>query len=149
MSRLAGKGDTVFWVEQGTSPRDQTTGWRHWSEYSDRTEARREAKRIGIGRVLEVRLDRVYGVEPEQPAQKLTDVSLDKWRDGVKFLMGLGVNPTLTSADQKMLSECHRGPFVKGVPEHLAAGLLETHARWRRPSARAVVQPFKDAGDMV
>jgi hypothetical protein len=41
-------------------------------------------------------------------------VSDDKWRDGVKYLMGLGCNPTLTRADQLKLSAQMRGPFKNG-----------------------------------
>jgi hypothetical protein len=51
-------------------------------------------------------------------------VSVDKWRDGVKFLMGLGANPTLTTKDQRMFRDMLRGPFVKGMTEREAQSVL-------------------------
>jgi hypothetical protein len=52
-------------------------------------------------------------------------MSEDKWRDAVKFLMGQGVNPTLTKSDQRRLGEMLRGPFANGVSAEQASVFLQ------------------------
>jgi hypothetical protein len=52
-------------------------------------------------------------------------VSIDKWRDGVKFLMNLGTNPTLTAKDQRTLRQFLRGPFANGMRTEEAQRVLE------------------------
>ncbi len=45
-----------FWVEQAMlSPRDNTIGFRFWTEHLDKRSAIKEAKRLTCARVLEVR----------------------------------------------------------------------------------------------
>lgn len=59
-------------------------------------------------------------------------VSDDKWRDAVKFLVGMGTNPTLTAADQKTLQEGLRGPFKNGMTVTDAQRFLRVGMRWAR-----------------
>jgi hypothetical protein len=58
-------------------------------------------------------------------------VSYDKWRDAVKFLMGQGVNPSLSSKDQRVLREQLRGPFSQGMTEEQARSVL-TALGWQK-----------------
>jgi hypothetical protein len=50
----------------------------------------------------------------------------EKRRDAVKFLMGLGTNPSLTPADQRYLSEMLRGPFANGMTEKIAIRAIDS-----------------------
>lgn len=59
-------------------------------------------------------------------------VSEDKWNDAVKFLTGLGANPTLTKADQRRLRESMRGPFAKGMTEQQAERMLREAVGWEK-----------------
>lgn len=61
---------------------------------------------------------------------RLMQVSEDKWRDAIKFLMGQGTNPSLTSKDQKKLREFMRGPFAKGMTEREAIVMLRNGMGW-------------------
>ena len=53
-------------------------------------------------------------------------VTLDQWRDAVKFLMGLGCNPTLTPAVQKQLEHRMNGQAMS----HGEAVALLRELRW-------------------
>lgn len=57
-------------------------------------------------------------------------VSEDKWRDSVKLLMGVGVGPTLTKAEQRRLTESLRGPFANGMTEQQANRVLREQLGW-------------------
>jgi hypothetical protein len=56
-------------------------------------------------------------------------VSYDKWRDGVKFLMNLGTNPSLTLKDQNQLRDLLKDPFGNGVFDASQTGLTADGAR--------------------
>jgi hypothetical protein len=55
----------------------------------------------------------------------------DRIRDAVKFLMGLGTNPTLSAQDQRKLREFMRGPFAEGLSEEHAHRVLR-EIGWER-----------------
>jgi hypothetical protein len=57
-------------------------------------------------------------------------VNDDRWRDALKFLMGLGVNPSLSTTDQKKLSEVLRGPFANGMSQAEATRFLRENLGW-------------------
>lgn len=59
-------------------------------------------------------------------------VSEDHWRDGIKFLMGQGTGPTLTSEDQKKLREVLRGPFANGMSAAEATRYLRDGLHWEK-----------------
>lgn len=64
-------------------------------------------------------------------------VSHDKWRDGVKYLMGYGTNHTLTAADQKLLLRCarkHGVTFAKGLSQEQAVAVLTNEIGWVNPN---------------
>jgi hypothetical protein len=82
------------------------------------------------------------------PLLTIVTVSDDKWRDAIKFLMGLGTNHTLTAQDQKKLAGYMRGLFADGMTEPEARRLLAAIG-WQRviaaprpPKGRASNEPM-------
>jgi hypothetical protein len=60
------------------------------------------------------------------------EVNRDRIRDAVKFLMGLGTNPTLSGSDQRKLRACLRGPFANGMTAEQAHSVLREMG-WETP----------------
>jgi hypothetical protein len=59
------------------------------------------------------------------------EIYRERVRDAVKFLMGLGTNPSLTAQDQQRLREFMRGPFAEGLSEEHAHRVLR-EIGWER-----------------
>ena len=59
-------------------------------------------------------------------------VDEDKWRDAVKFLMGLGCNPSLSPKDQRKLRSYMRGPFALGMSAEDAESIIYDSMGWRK-----------------
>jgi hypothetical protein len=57
-------------------------------------------------------------------------VSIDRWRAAVKFLMGLGTNPELTTQDQKDLRKFLPGRYADGMTAIEAEKTLRDWMGW-------------------
>lgn len=60
----------------------------------------------------------------------LVSVTRDRWRAGIKFLMGLGTNPELTPRDQRIMRAMLRGEHTSGMGEADAQRTLR-YMGWR------------------
>jgi hypothetical protein len=63
-------------------------------------------------------------------------VSKDKWRDAVKYLVGLGTGPSLSHGDQRFLTALRNGRHI--MPE--AADHMLVKAGWSKTSDTAGVK---------
>jgi hypothetical protein len=59
-------------------------------------------------------------------------VSEDKFRDAVKFLMGLGTGPSLTPREVRTLNQALRGPFANGMSAEDASSWLVKTLGWEK-----------------
>ncbi len=68
-------------------------------------------------------------------------VDATKWRDAVKFLMGLGTNPSLTGPDMKFLRKIMSDmKLTESLTEVAAAKILES-VGWVKASASSFAAP--------
>jgi hypothetical protein len=81
------------------------------------------------GYVLEEQVNENWRVHRAQVGGIMKQVSQDKWRDGVKFLAGLGVGPTLTLEEQIALK---KRMLDRGMSDQEAAVTLHSMGWIRR-----------------
>jgi hypothetical protein len=65
---------------------------------------------------------------------RLIKVSVDKWRDGTKFLQGFGTGPSLTVSEQRKMKAVLRGPYAQGMNEAEAQKYLRDGMCWYLPA---------------
>jgi hypothetical protein len=82
---------------------------------------------------------------PPKAVPAATVVTEDKWNDGLKFLTGQGVGPTLGKLEQKQLQACFKGGNAKGFTLDAAVKALTATLGWQKPGTSKVPAPAQPA----